>query len=304
MDRLESLQTFIHVVEAGGFAAAARKLGRSRSAVNKLVVALEHHLGVPLLYRSTRRVVPTETGRAFYEQCREILADLEAAELAASRSRQEPRGSLKINGPMSFGTLHLGPAVAAFAATYPALRVQMVLEDRFVDPIAEGYDVTVRIAERGWTGKSLAVAAIAPVPLVICAAPSYLARHGTPQTPTDLPDHNALHYGYAHTGSQWILSGPQGEQAVVVTGGFCANNGEVLRAAAIAGLGLTLLPRFLVADAIAQGQLYTLLTTWTPRPLMLTAVYPANRHLSAKVRLFVEFLQDRFGDGVEGHPQS
>ncbi|GAB4356642.1 MAG: LysR family transcriptional regulator [Cyanophyceae cyanobacterium] len=297
MDRLESLQAFIQVVEAGGFAAAARRMMRSRSAVNKLVVALEQHLGVQLLYRSTRRVVPTETGRAFYEQCREILADLEAAELAASRSRQEPRGSLKINGPMSFGTLHLGPAVAEFAAIYPSLRVQVVLEDRFVDPIAEGYDVTVRIAERGWTGKSLATVAIAPVELVLCAAPSYLERHGIPEEPMALPEHNALHYGYTNTGSQWVLGGPSGEQPVAVAGNFCANNGDVLRSAAIAGLGITLLPRFLVAEAIAQGQLCPLLEAWPPRPLMLTAVYPANRHLSAKVRLFVDFLRDRFGQG-------
>ena len=295
MDKFESIRAFAQVVVSGGFAAAAREMGLSRSAVNKLVINLENELGVQLLHRSTRRVNPTETGLAFYERCVAILADLSEAELAVSRLQAEPRGVLKINAPMSFGTLHLGPAVADFMVQYPDLRIQLTLEDRFVDPIAEGFDVVVRIAELPKPA-SLVVHAIAPVQLVLCAAPAYLERYGAPEHPTELRDRTCLHYGYLATGNQWNLIGPEETHSVSVSGLLCSNNGEVLRDAAVKGLGIALLPDFIVSQALQQGTLQPILSNYHPPAISICVLYPINRHLSTKVRLFVEFLKQRFGE--------
>ncbi len=293
MDKFESLRSFVQVVEAGGFAAAARQLGVTRSAVNKSVLQLEKSLRVQLLYRSTRRVSPTETGRAFYERCVQLLADLEAAELAVSQLQAEPRGTLRLNAPMSFGTLHLAEAIADFMGLYPDLQVQLTLDDRFVDPIAEGYDLTVRIAAPVATA-SLIVQAIAPVKVVMCAAPSYLARRGVPATPQELRAHACLHYGYLATGNQWQLTGPTGQVTVPIQGVLCSNNGEVLRAAAIKGLGIALLPAFIVEPAIQRRSLEVILSDYSAPELSLCAVYPVNRHLSTKVQRLTEFLHARF----------
>lgn len=294
MDKFDSIRAFTQVVAVGGFAAAAREMGRSRSAVNKLVINLENELGVQLLQRSTRRVSPTATGLAFYERCIEILADLEEAELAVSQLQEEPRGNLKINAPMSFGTLHLAPAVVAFAAKYPDLRVQLTLNDRLVDPIEEGFDVTVRIAELP-NPATLTVHPIAPVRRVLCAAVSYLETRGVPTHPTELRWHSCLHYGYLVAGNQWKLTGPDGEHIIPIKGILCSNNGEVLRDAAIQGLGIALLPTFIVGYALQQGTLQVVLPDYQPPALHLSVVYAPNRYLSTKIRLFTEFLQERFG---------
>jgi DNA-binding transcriptional LysR family regulator len=279
MDKFEQMRAFTQVVVSGGFAAAARTMGLSRSAVNKLVIALENDLGVQLLHRSTRVVSPTETGSAFYERCVEILASLE--------------GILRVNAPMSFGTMYLAPALADFLVSYPALKVQLTLNDRFVDPIEEGFDVTLRIAEPQPTG-SLIVQPLAPAPRVLCAAPSYLVERGVPKTVGELRSHICLHYGQVAIDHPWVLIGPDGAHQVSVQGTLCANNGEALRDAAIRGLGITLLPHFIVAEAIDRGQLQIILPAYQAPELSIDVMYPVNRHLSTKIRLFVDFLRDRF----------
>ncbi|NEQ25682.1 MAG: LysR family transcriptional regulator, partial [Microcoleus sp. SIO2G3] len=206
MDKFESIRAFTQVVNAGGFAAAAREMGLSRSQVNKLVIALENELGVQLLHRSTRVVAPTETGLAFHERCVEILASLEEAERSITQLQAEPRGRLRINAPMTFGTMHLAPALADFLVQYPDLEVQLTLNDRFIDPIEEGFDVTVRIAKPQEVG-SLIVHLLTPAPRVLCAAPSYLKAHGTPTHPDELRHHSCLHYGQLAVESQWTLIG-------------------------------------------------------------------------------------------------
>jgi DNA-binding transcriptional LysR family regulator len=293
MDKFEQMRAFTQVVQDGGFAAAARTMGLSRSAVNKLVIALENDLGVQLLHRSTRVVTPTQTGLAFHQQCVEILARVAEAERSMSQLHAEPRGILRVNAPMSFGTLHLAPAVAEFLARYPDLQVQLTLNDRFVDPIEEGFDVTLRIAEPQPTG-SLIVQPLAPAPLILCAAPAYLAQHGTPIHPTELRTHSCLHYGHIDREQLWSLNGSDGPHSVAVRGVLCSNNGEALRDAAIAGLGIALLPLFIVEGAIAQGHLHHILPDYAPPTLSIDVMYPVNRHLSAKIRLFVAFLRDRF----------
>ncbi len=296
MDKFESIRAFTRVVEAGGFAAAAREMEVSRSAVNKLVINLEDELGVQLLHRTTRQVTPTETGLGFYERCVAILADLAEAELAVSQVHDEPKGNLRINAPMSFGTLHLAPAIAEFAAQYPDLRIQLTLEDRLIDPIEEGFDLTVRISHPP-AAAGLIVHAIAPVPLLLCASPDYLAEHGLPQQPSDLRQYSCLHYGYLSTNNQWKLTDAAGtEQTVTISGALCSNNGEVLRDAALQGLGIALLPTFLIEQPLAEGQLQTVLSNYRSAELSICIIYPANRHLSTKVRLLTEFLKTRFCD--------
>jgi DNA-binding transcriptional LysR family regulator len=294
MDKFAQMRAFTQVIAAGGFAAAARTMGLSRSAVNKLVIGLENQLGVQLLHRSTRVVTPTETGLAFYERCVEILATLEEAERSVTQLHDEPRGILRVNAPMSFGTMHLAPAVADFLVEYPELQMQLTLSDRFVDPIEEGFDVTIRIAEPQPIG-SLIVQPLAPAPRVLCAAPSYLEIQGMPMHPEQLRSHACVHYGQMVTGHQWILLGADGEHRVTVQGVLCSNNGEVLRDAAIRGLGIALLPLFIIEDAIAQGLLQIVLPDYQPLELSIDVMYPVNRHLSTKIRLFIEFLQARFG---------
>ncbi len=295
MDKFESLRAFTQVVEQGSFAAAARHLGVSRSAVNKLVGKLENDLGVQLLQRTTRRVSPTDSGLAFYDRSVEILAALAEAEQAVSQLQTEPRGPLRINAPMTFGTQHLAPAIAEFAAQYPELRLQLTLNDRLIDPIEEGFDLTVRVAIPP-ESPALIVQRLAPVQRLLCAAPGYLAAQGMPRHPDELRDRPCLHYGYLATGNQWQLQGPTGAIAVPIDSTLCSNNGEVLREAALHGLGIALLPSFIVAPALAAGQLQIVLPDYQPTPIWLSLLYPNHRHLSAKVRLFSEFMQVRFGD--------
>ncbi|BAW97453.1 transcriptional regulator [[Synechococcus] sp. NIES-970] len=290
MDKFESLYAFTQVVEAGGFAAAARRMNLGRSAVNKMVLALENQLQVQLLHRSTRRVTPTPTGTAFYEKCVQILADLEEAELSVSRLHGEPRGLLRVNAPMTFGTMYVAPLVAEFMAQYPQVRVQLTLEDRFVEAIAEGYDLVIRIAAPTESA-SLISHSLCETKLLLCAAPSYLERHGTPQTPADLGHHNCLGYGAAK--DQWRLFGPQGEVSVPVSGSFWTNNGEVLAIAAAQGLGIAQIPQFIVAASPWASQLEILLPDYCQKTLAVSVLYPINRHLSTKVKLLTEFLQQR-----------
>ncbi|HEY9910018.1 MAG TPA: LysR family transcriptional regulator [Thermosynechococcaceae cyanobacterium] len=294
MDKFEEIRAFTQVVVSGGFAAATREMGVSRSSINKLVIALENELGVQLLHRSTRVVTPTETGLAFYDRCVEILASLKEAERAIAQLHDEPRGRLRMNAPMSFGTMHLAPALADFLLQYPDLQVQLTLNDRFIDPIEEGFDVTVRIA-KPQASASLIVHPLALAQRVLCAAPTYLETHGIPTHPDELRHHSCLHYGQLALENQWTLTRTDGDHTVSVNGVLCSNNGEVLKEAAVRGLGITLLPRFIVEPELQQKSLQIVLPDYQPSELSIYVIYPVNRHLSTKVRLLVDFLQKRFG---------
>jgi DNA-binding transcriptional LysR family regulator len=292
MDKFESMKAFTQVVEAGGFAAAARQMGLSRSAVNKLVMNLEEALQTQLLHRTTRKVTPSDAGRAFYQRCVTILADVEEAELALTRLQAEPRGNLRVNAPMTFGTLHLAPLLTDFIGQYPDLHVELSLNDRFIDPIDEGFDVTVRIAQAPTDGNVI-VHPLAPSPVVVCAAPSYLARHGIPTHPQDLTNHACLHYGHMDQHNTWVLRQGEETHPVDIGGPLCCNNGDVLRVAALEGLGIALLPTFIVGDDLQRGTLQHILTRYHPPETNIYALYPVNRHLSTKVKLLVMFLQQR-----------
>ncbi len=295
MDVLEGMRAFTRVVEQQGFAAAARDMGVSRSMVNKQVIKLEDELGAQLLRRSTRQVTPTETGMAFYARCQQILADVDEAFGAVRALQDNPTGNLRINAPMSLGTLHLSGVLAEFMTRYPEVRVELVLNDRFVDPLEEGFDVTVRVGEAVYS-TSLVTQEIVSTPRVLCCSPSYTARYGLPREPQDLKAHRALHYGYQASGNVWRLTDGDQIVSVPVDCAMWSNNGQVLRDAAIAGQGIALLPTFIIGDALQQGALETVLADYAPLPSSLLVLYPRHRHLSAKVQLFVALLKERLGE--------
>lgn len=294
MDKLDAMNAFAKVVAAGSYAEAARRLGLTRSAVSKAVMELELLLSARLLDRTTRRVTPTEAGLAYYERCVSILADVEETEIQISRLHDEPRGVLKINAPMSFGILYLGDAVAQFMARYPELRIELVLSDRFIDPLEEGVDVTVRIGALG--NSSLIARRLAPARRALVASPPYIERHGAPQTPQDLSAHRCLAYGHMAAVHRWQLMQGAEVVAVQITSSLCSNNGEVLRTAALAGNGIANLPTFLVGPEIAAGRLTVVLPDNPPTELGIFALYAPNRYLAAKTRVFIDFLVARFGE--------
>jgi DNA-binding transcriptional LysR family regulator len=292
MDKLASLRAFVKVVELGSFSEAGRQLRLSRSAISKYVSDLEHSLGVQLLNRTTRHASANESGQAYFERALNILSEMDAADQAVTQLQATPRGLLRVNAPMSFGTLQLGPAIADFMGLYPELQIQLVLSDEQIDPVQDGFDVTLRIADL--ESSSLIARKIVPIDRVICASPDYLAEHGTPKHPNDLRSHSLLTYGFLLTGNQWKLTGKDGDHWIQPNWTLCANNAEVLRDAAIKGRGVALLPSFLAAEALRTQALRSFLSDYSAPPLTLYAIYPSTRHLAVKVRLFIDFLADRF----------
>jgi DNA-binding transcriptional LysR family regulator len=297
MDKIEAMQAFARVVAVGSYAEAARSLGLTRSAVSKAVIELERILGSRLLDRTTRKVSPTEAGRAYYDRCVDILASIEEAELQVSRLHDVPKGVLRINAPMSFGALYLGPAIADFMSAYPDIKVELTLNDRFIDPIEEGVDVTVRIAVL--EDSSLIARRLAPAKRVLVAAPDYLARHGTPKVPDDLLGHRCLNYGHTTTLQRWRLTHAGETLSVPISSCLCSNNGDVLRTAAIAGHGIAKLPTFLVGPDIGAGRLSAVMPDYPPTELGIFALYAPNRYLAAKTRVLIDFLVARFGETPE-----
>src|SRR5258708_30023259 len=293
MDKLTSIRAFVKVVELGSFSEAGRYLRMSRSAISKYVSALEQSLGVQLLNRTTRHASPNENGQAYFERALGILGDLDAADQAVAHLQATPRGLLRVNAPMSFGTLQLGPAIADFMEQNSELQIQLVLSDEQIDPVQDGFDVTLRIADL--ESSSLIARKIVPIDRVICASPDYLAKHGTPKHPSDLRSHSLLTYGFLLTGTQWKLTGKDGEHWIQPEWTLCANNAEVLRDAAVKGRGVALIPTFIAEDALKKGTLPAALEDYHAPPLALYAMYPPTRHLSVKVRLFIDFLVERFG---------
>jgi DNA-binding transcriptional LysR family regulator len=295
MDRLVGMAVFVRVVEDGSFAAASRHFGLSPAMVSKHVQALEHRLGARLLNRTTRRVSPTEIGRDYCERARRILADVEEADRAAEDQQAAPRGLLKVSASFTFGIGHVAPAIADYLATYSDVAVDLTLNDRHIDLIEDGFDMAVRIGQL--PDSSLIARRLAPVRLVLCASPAYVARTGAPRRPQDLVDHNCLVYTYSSTRDEWRFTGPDGPDVVRVSGRFLANNGDALRVLAVKGEGIIREPAFSVADDLRAGRLVRLLPGHELHQAAVYAVYPHSRLLSAKVRTFVDFLATRFGAG-------
>lgn len=293
MELLAGMAIFARVVDAGGISVAARDLHLSKSAVSKQLSALEDRLGARLLQRTTRRMSLTEAGAGFLEHCRRVVAEAEAAESAVGALQVEPRGTLRINGPMTFGTMHLAAAIPDFLARYPQVSIDLALNDRLVDLLDEGFDVAVRIGRLA--DSSLVARKLAPARRVIVAAPSYLDRRGRPATLAELAGHDVLSYSYVSTADEWRFQGPGGEEGVRVEPRLKANNGDILLAACLAGAGIAAVPTFISGPSLRAGTLVRVLPQYESAGLGIHAVWPTGRHLSAKVRAFVDFLAERFG---------
>lgn len=293
MDLLDGIAPFACVVDCGSFSAAAHRLRMSKSAVSANVQRLEERLGVRLLNRTTRRIALTEAGAAYYRHCARIVAAAEAAEQAAASLQREPRGTLRISAPDSFGWMHVAPALPAFLKRYPDLAVDVTLTPRHVNLIEEGLDLAIRIGVL--EDSPLVVRKLAPSRFVVCAAPAYLRERGETREPGYLARHNCLCTSLLPWGDEWRFAGKSGEVRVTVSGSVRSNNAEMLRSAALDGLGLALLPAWAAAEPLRGGALRRVLAGWEPPPSTIYAVYPGNRLMSAKVRAFVDHLARCFG---------
>jgi DNA-binding transcriptional LysR family regulator len=293
MQPVNEMVAFARVVEARSFSAAAARLGTSKSSVSAQVRRLEARMGVRLLNRTTRRLSLTDAGAACYRHCARLLAEAEAAEQAASAFHAEPRGTLRIAAPDVFGWMHVAPALSAFAARYPGVTLDLVLSAEHVDLIDGQFDLAVRIG--ALPDSSYVTRRLAFSRLVICAAPGYLARRAAPADPGDLAQHSCLRFAPLGWGTEWRLRGPRGPVRVAVAGSFVTNSGEALREVAVGGLGLAVMPTWLIGDALRRGTLVPVMARWAPPPVPIQAVYPSNRLTASKVRLFVDLLIERFG---------
>ncbi len=294
MEKLSGMMVFAAVVEEGGFSAAAQRLKLSKAAVSKQVARLEEDLGARLMNRTTRRLSLTDVGQAFYDRCRRILAEVDEAVLAVGNMQTQPRGTLKINAPMTFGRRFIAPLTARMALDHPDLAIELELNDRYVDVVEEGYDLAVRIGLL--PDSSLIMRRIAPVRRVVVGAPEYFRKHGMPKTLADLGRHHALTYTYQRGGESWPFQMPDGSvRAVPVQSRFRSNNGDAVKAATVAGLGLSLSPSFAVCDELRAGLLQVVELEVPPVTLALHAVFPHNRLLSAKVRVFIDMMVDAYG---------
>ncbi len=294
MDRLDGMQAFVAVAETGSFSAAGARLGIARALVSKRVAALEAQLGVRLLNRTTRRVALTGPGTEFVARCQRILLELEEATSAVTSMQIEPQGRLKISAPMSLGVRHLAPLLPQFTRANPKVAVELVLNDRFVDLVEEGFDLCLRVG--ALADSSLVARKLSTVRRVLCASPDYLRRHGTPESAADLAGGRALHYGYQASGTRWQLKGPHGPVTVELPCALSANNGDVLLEAAIAGEGIAFLPTFIAGDALRDGRVVELLPAMAPDALGLYAIWVGARLMATKIRRFVDFAATRFTD--------
>lgn len=292
VDRLEVLRSFVAVYAEGSFSEAARKLGLPRGRVSKQLAWLEADLGVQLFHRTTRRVTATEAGVAFAERCSRILAELTEAEQDVRQLQRDVQGVLRVSAPMSFGLHHVAPMVMAYARQYPKVLVDLALNDRLVDLLEEGFDVGIRIGRM--SEGSFIMRTVGHSRRLLCASPRYLAEAGTPAAPADLADHACLHYGYLASGCVWPL-GRDGKDLVTVRPRLSANNGDILRDAAVAGLGIAFLPTFIIGDALRNGAVVAVLNRFEPPPLPVAVVYPPGRRVPAKVRTFVDLVTTHIG---------
>lgn len=294
MDKFAAMQAFKMVAQEHSFAGAARKLGFSRSQVNRLVLSLEDYLAVTLFNRSTRNVQLTPMGQAYLLRVDSILTDIEDAERMVQDEQAAPTGRIRVNAPMTFGTMYLGKVLSSFLKRYPDIQVQLALSDALDDPLSQDADIIVRIAEP--TGNlSLIEHEIAPMPRILCASQQYLDQHGEPKKINELKSRDCLHYGSLPTGNHWKINGPEGSSQIVVNGAFCSNNGEVLCQAAVEGLGIALLPLFIVGPEVQAGRLIRIMNDYEATPLTLQLLYLPNRHLSERIRVFVKYIQEVFG---------
>jgi DNA-binding transcriptional LysR family regulator len=292
MDRFDEMQSFVRVVDSGGISAAAEKMGIAKSAVSRRLQELENRLGVELLRRTTRRIALTEEGRQFYERCVRILDEVAEVENSLINEQQQVQGLLRMAAPLS---LPLWPLLGEFMQCHPGVRIDLDLEDRYIDILREGVDLAIRIGQLN--DSSLVAKRLAPIRVVLCASPAYLERHGEPQTPEQLSEHQGLSYANLTEQRQWSFTDSSGKEHVGRPSiRMRANNGDVLLQAALDGLGIAVMPRFICYRELASGRLRELLSSYNTEESTAYALYPSRRHLPQRVRLLIDFLAERLGD--------
>lgn len=303
MDRLASITAFVTVVEAGSFVRAAERMAGSTSTLSRQVAELEQHLGVRLLNRTTRRLSLTEGGRAFFERAVQLLSDLAEAEALASSSAAAPRGTLRLTCSHAMAVQRIAPAVAAFVARFPEVRFEVSVSDRIVDLVEEGFDLAIRIGQAG--SDQLVARRLGTMRLLACAAPAYLNTRGRPRTPADLARHAVVTYMYSPSPRILrFIDRKGGQHEVRVSGPLHSNSGDLAIAAAVSGLGVIFEPDFMVQPALDAGLLVRVLSAYESAPGDIWAVYPSRRHLSAKVRLFVDHIAQQFAAAPEAKQQT
>jgi DNA-binding transcriptional LysR family regulator len=295
MDRLTSMSVFVKASELGSFAAAAEAMGMSPQMVAKHVVFLEDRLGTALLHRTTRRQSLTDVGRAYYDRCKHLLAEVEAAESVAQDMRSRPKGVLRVNAPMTFGSFSLAPFVTRYLNRYPDMQIDLTLNDRFVDPLEEGFEVMIRVGEVDDT--SLIAHPLAPYRLIACASPEYLARRGIPQAPSELERHDCLAYAYWSPSipCRWLFNRDGKAEEVRATGRIRSNDWKALLHAAKEGYGITLGPENVLNAEIAAGNLVRVLPDYQGPVRPMHVIYPAGRRPTVKVKSFVDAIVEEFG---------
>lgn len=295
MDSLSGMTVFVKVAERESFTAAAKDLQLSKSAVSKQIARLEERLGVQLINRTTRRLHLTEVGRVFFTRAKRVVEDGAAAEQAISSLHGELRGTLRITAPLSYGIRRLSPLLPEFMARHPDLKIDISFNDRQVDLIEDGFDMGMRIAHL--TDSSLIARKLGTTRLVVAASPDYWRAGGKPVHPAELASHKCLTYDYRADPTGWQFNGPEGAFTVQVTGPLHANNGDALLRAAVGGAGVYYAPTFMVDDLLETGKLQSALERYVTGGIDIYAVWPQNRHLSAKVRAFVDFLVEKKLEG-------
>lgn len=295
MDRLTSMAVFVKAADRGSFAAAAEAMGLSPQMVAKHVVFLEDRVGATLLHRTTRRQSLTDVGRAYYDRCKLVLAEAEAADALAADMRSQPKGLLRVNAPTTFGAFNLAPFVTRYLARYPDMQIDLTLNDRFVDPLEEGFDVMIRIGQI--EDGSLVAHPLAPYRLIACASPAYLERQGTPRTPADLEMHECLAYGYwsASIPCRWLFGRNGTTEEVRASGRIRSSDWKVLLHAAIEGYGITLGPCSILEAEIAAGRLVRVLPDYEGPARPMHVLHPAGRRPTANIRSFVAAVVEEFG---------
>jgi len=294
MNPFEEMRNFIRVVEAGSISKAADQLGMAKSGVSRRLVDLESRLGVRLLNRTTRRSSLTEAGQAYYQGAVKLLADISELDAATADSSALLKGTLRLAVPLSFGLSHLSPAIDEFLKAHRELTINIDFSDRHVDLVGQGVDLAIRIADL--RDSNLQARRICPIRLLLCASPAYLAQYGVPAVPEDLKKHRILQYDIG-TGPVLRLQDKQGtEHAVQVRPSIVANNGDFLRDMAMAGHGIILTPSFIAWQAVAAGDLVSIMPDYCPPQRAAYAVYPRTRYLSRRARMFIDFLVERFGE--------
>lgn len=293
MDRLTGMETFVKVVESGSFVSAAQKLGMSPAMVTRHIVELESRLHMRLIERTTRRLRLTDAGAGYLERCQQILRDIEETEAAVSGEMQRPRGVLRVSASGSFGVLRLAPLLSEYLTLYPGVTVDVNINNRNVDLVAEGIDVALRVGVM--TDSNLVARKLCPVRLVLCASPEYLQRHGRPRTVADLAQHNCLAFTLARGGQEWWFRGPDGVKVVPIKGTVRSDETYVLFRAALDGLGIVYATTYQVAMAVEGGKLEVIHLDYPSAEVAAYAVYLSRKFLSAKTRTFVDFMAQKLG---------